>query len=252
LQIFIEPTVLFIDQKMYSILSIKNGNDNVRIEDNCLEEELATTPILSEMLRRYGDRFEEHGPPTPYSEHHFHTGTHAEVRDVIKQLKNNTKDIFGFSTSLVKTVQNCLISPITKLFNCAVKQGLFPDQLKKAAVAPIFKKGDAEDVNNHRPISVLPIFSKIFERLMLSQIKFLDNNKLLTPYQFGFRKNHSTTSAILHLTCNILNSFEQSEFYHTYFLELTKAFDCVSHELIKKLLLYNFHPTSTKFIFIFK
>jgi hypothetical protein len=112
---------------------------------------------------------------------YFHEVSEVEVRDVIKQLKNNnTKDIFGFSTSLVKTVQNCLISPITKLFNCAVKQGLFPDQLKKAAVAPIFKKGDAEDVNNYRPISVLPIFSKIFERLMLSQIiKFLDNNKLL-------------------------------------------------------------------------
>jgi hypothetical protein len=87
---------------------------------------------------------------------------------------------------------------------------------------------------------------------MLSQIiKFLDNNKLLTPYQFGFRKNYSTTSAILHLTCNILNSFEQNEFYHTYFLDLTKAFDCVSHELlIKKLLLYNFHPASTIVIFI--
>jgi hypothetical protein len=185
---------------------------------------------------------------------YFHEVSEVEVRDVIKQLKNNnTKDIFGFSTSLVKTVQNCLISPITKLFNCAVKQGLFPDQLKKAAVAPIFKKGDAEDVNNYRPISVLPIFSKIFERLMLSQIiKFLDNNKLLTPYQFGFRKNYSTTSAILHLTCNILNSFEQNEFYHTYFLDLTKAFDCVSHELlIKKLLLYNFHPASTKFILSF-
>jgi hypothetical protein len=150
-------------------------------------------------------------------------------------------------------VQNCLISPITKLFNCAVRQGLFPDQLKKAAVAPIFKKGDAEDINNYRPISVLPIFSKIFERLMLSQIiKFLDNNKLLAPYQFGFRKNYSTTSAILHLTCNILNSFEQNECYHTYFLDLTKAFDCVSHELlIKKLLFYNFHPTSTKLILSF-
>jgi hypothetical protein len=185
---------------------------------------------------------------------YFHEVSEVEVRDVIKQLKNNnTKDIFGFSTSLVKTVQNCLISPITKLFNCAVKQGLFPDQLKKAAVAPIFKKGDAEDVNNYRPISVLPIFSKIFERLMLSQIiKFLDNNKLLTPYQFGFRKNYSMTSAILHLTCNILNSFEQNEFYHTYFLDLTKAFDCVSHELlIKKLLLYNFHPASTTFILSF-
>jgi hypothetical protein len=138
---------------------------------------------------------------------------------VIKQLKNNnTKDIFEFSTSLVKTVQNCLISPITKVFDCAVRQGSFPDQLKKATVAPIFKKGDAEDINNYKPISVLPIFSKIFERLMLSQIiKFLDNNKLLTPYQFDFRKNYSTTAAILHLTCNILDSFTlqvQHLFYH--------------------------------------
>jgi hypothetical protein len=60
---------------------------------------------------------------------------------------------------------------------------------------------------------------------------------LLTPYQFGFRKNYSTTSAILHLTCNILDSFEQNENFHTCFLDLTKAFDFVSHELlIKKLL----------------
>jgi hypothetical protein len=80
----------------------------------------------------------------------------------------------------------------------------------------------------------------------------LDNNKLLTPYQFGFRKNYSTTSAILHLTCNILDSFVQNEFYHTCFLDLTKAFDCVSHEsLIKKLLFYNLHPTSTQFILSF-
>jgi hypothetical protein len=150
---------------------------------------------------------------------YFHEISEVEVRDVIKQLKNNnTKDIFEFSMSLVKTVQNCLISPITKVFNYAVRQGSFPDQLKKATVAPIFKKGDAEDVNNYRPISVLPIFSKYFERLMSSQIiKFFDNNKLLTPYQFDFRKNYSTTSAILHLTCNILDSFTlqvQNLFYH--------------------------------------
>jgi hypothetical protein len=97
---------------------------------------------------------------------YFHETSEVEVRDVIKQLKNNnTKDIFEFSMSLVKTVQNCLISPITKVFNYAVRQGSFPDQLKKATVAPIFKKGDAEDVNNYRSISVLPIFSKFLKDL---------------------------------------------------------------------------------------
>jgi hypothetical protein len=109
---------------------------------------------------------------------------------------------------------------------CAVRQGLFPDELKKAAVTPIFKKGDAEDVNNYRPISVLPIFSKFFESSW-TIINYLDPTSLVSE---------RTTSAILHLTCNILDSFEQNELFHTCFLDLTKAFDCVSHELlIKKL-----------------
>jgi hypothetical protein len=93
-------------------------------------------------------------------------------------------------------------------------------------VTPIFKKGDAEDVNNYRPISVLPIFSKFFESSW-TIINYLDPTSLVSE---------RTTSAILHLTCNILDSFEQNELFHTCFLDLTKAFDCVSHELlIKKL-----------------
>ncbi|WP_165351373.1 reverse transcriptase family protein, partial [Enterobacter cloacae complex sp. 2DZ2F20B] len=106
-------------------------------------------------------------------------------------------------------------------------------------MVPIYKKGDPDDIGNYRPISLLPIFSKIFEKLMLQQItKYLNKYNLLTLQQFGFRKGLSTSTAISALVDKIIQSFERKEYYSTHFLDLSTAFDCVTHDILLRKLYY--------------
>ena len=80
--------------------------------------------------------------------------------------------------------------------NLSIVSGKFPDQWKKAIVVPIFKSGDRDQVSNYRPISILPVLSKVLEKVVTEQlVEHLEANQLLYPEQFGFRHKHSTESA---------------------------------------------------------
>ena len=107
--------------------------------------------------------------------------------------------------------------------------------MKIAKVTPVFKGGDSADLSNYRPISVLPCFSKILERLMYNRLcKHLSNSKILYPKQFGFQKGHSTDHALLQLVDQIYESFERNEYTIGVFIELSKAFDTVDHNILLK------------------
>ena len=121
--------------------------------------------------------------------------------------------------------------------------------LKIAKVTPIFKAGDPSDVSNYRPISVLPAFSKILERIMYNRVyNFLNEQNLLFPNQFGFQKNTSTEHAILKLVDDITKGFVKREFTLGVFIDLSKAFDTVDHSiLLKKLGYYGITGNTNKF-----
>jgi hypothetical protein len=112
-----------------------------------------------------------------------------------------------------------------------LQTGSFPDKLKYAQIKPLFKKGDSQDLSNYRPVTLLPVLSKVFEEVALSQlVPFLESNNLLNYNQFGFRKGKSTSDAIFDLIT------DGSQRAMGVFCDLSKAFDCVRHDVLSEKL----------------
>ena len=110
---------------------------------------------------------------------------------------------------------------------------IFPDELKIAEVTPIYKSGDKTSIEIYRPISVLSVFSKIFEKIMYNHlINFINKHNILYKYQFGFRKRHSTHHAIITLVDNVSTALDRGNVVIGYFLDLKKAFDTMNHSIL--------------------
>ena len=105
--------------------------------------------------------------------------------------------------------------------------------LKYSEIKPIFKKGDKTQFENYRPISLLPVFSKIFEKVLYKRLyNHLSINNTLVTEQFGFRCNTSTDMAIYTLINSILSSLNTKSLVGGLFCDLRKAFDCVDHNIL--------------------
>ena len=114
-----------------------------------------------------------------------------------------------------------------------LSEGTYPDLLKIAEVVPIFKKGERNKMTNHRPISLLSQFNKVFEKLLYTRIySYLIRFNLLSDHQFGFRKNCSSTLAINKLYDELLISIDQGLYSCGIFGDLSKAFDSVNHDIL--------------------
>ena len=116
------------------------------------------------------------------------------------------------SLLLFKQCLKHYIKPLTYLINSSFESGTFPEELKLAKVIPIFKSGDKQDISNYRPISILSFFSKVFAKTMYNHlISFIDANKILYKYQFGFRKSHSMNHAIISLVEKVNNAMDSGK-----------------------------------------
>ena len=135
--------------------------------------------------------------------------------------------------SIIKRSINSIFSPLTHIVNLSIVHGIVPNELKIARVVPIFKSGDKALFSNYRPISVLPCFSKILERIIYNHvINYLNDFNVLCDNQYGFRKNRSPSLALIDL-CNIISSaFDRREHAIGVLLDLSIAFDTVKHAIL--------------------
>ena len=164
---------------------------------------------------------------------HITQATESEISNIILSLKNGSSGYDGTTAELLKQTFQSYLAPLTHICNLSLMQGYFPDQLKIARVTPIYKAGDAMLFNNYRPISVLPVFSKILEKLMFNRVmNYFNSRNILYPLQFGFRQQHTTSMAVTYLVDKIISAISNGEYLIGIFIDLSKAFDTVNHKIL--------------------
>ena len=151
---------------------------------------------------------------------------------------------------LLKLACSSICNPLTKLINESLESGQIPKALKIAKVKPLFKKGSVKLCSNYRPISILPVISKILEKIVNTQImQYLESNNLIHENQFGFRKNKNTTLALTQFTNQILKAFNDGKSVLGVYLDFSKAFDTLDHQtLLYKLKQLKFSSNSIKWV----
>ena len=135
----------------------------------------------------------------------------------------------GIGAKPLKMSIQSIVPFITKFINQSFSQGIYPDEWKCAKVLPVHKKGDTSDLNNYRPISILPTISKVVEKIAHQQLyKYLTERFILNKAQFGFRPGHSTTAALASMTDTWFEAIDNGQLVCAIFLDLRRAFDSVN------------------------
>ncbi len=155
--------------------------------------------------------------------------TEFEIVDVISKFQAGKAPGWdGVSSFVIKQARNALAKPLAMVFNKSISSGVFPDRLKTGRVVPTHKRNSKNETCNYRPISILSIVSKIFEKLIFSRMMcFINKHGLLSQSQYGFRAKCSTEMAILDVLSENIDAIEKRHLSVNVFLDSSKAFDTV-------------------------
>ena len=175
-----------------------------------------------------------------------------EVENVLSEIKNlkisKPSGLENISTKIIKDALWALAHQFTWLLNMSVRMAKIPREWKKAQISLVPKDGDLTDINNFRPIAILPVVSKIMEHLIQSQtMSYLEENNILDVHQGGFRQNNSTTATTSAMLDNIFNNINNGQLTYSIFIDFRKAFDSINHDvLLKKLVKLGFNFNTIK------
>ena len=172
--------------------------------------------------------------------------TEKEICLIIKDLKNSASGWDDISALALKQSAPFISDILVYLCNLSLTSGTVPTELKLAIVTPIFKANDPKLVSNYRPVSVLPMFSKIYERIMYNRlIDYLNKYDILCKNQFGFRNKYSTYMALILLMDKVTEAIDRGEYVLGIFIDFSKAFDTIDHKiLLDKLYFYGIRGLS--------
>ena len=166
-----------------------------------------------------------------------------EIKSIISNLDGGKAS--DISIRVLKRCTDVLVPQLAKFYNTFINLGIFPDILKIGQITPIFKKGNPQLLQNYRPVSTLPCFGKIFEKIIYSRLySFCIAKNIIYENQYGFRSHHSTSHAVNYSIDKIVCNIENKNHVLGIFIDLSKAFDTISHEkLLHKLENYGIRGT---------
>ena len=154
----------------------------------------------------------------------------AEIINIINHLKEGAPGRDEIVARNLKCISDSIAYPLAQVANLSFQQGIFPEELKIAAVTPLYKAKDPMMFNNYRPISLISVFAKILERLMYNRLlMFINKNQIFNKHQFGFRDKHSTFMALIIPIENLVNAIDNGKCAVGIFLDFQKAFGTVDH-----------------------
>lgn len=189
-------------------------------------------PNLANLITHTNDDPTKYINNSPVSSFYLTPISEEYVCQLFSKLNIN-KSSLDIPNKMIKLASRALSVPFTFIYNLSISTGIVPDIFKISRVSPVYKSGLMTDLNNYRPIAILSPFSKILERIVYDKlIIFLEKHSILTKFQFGFRKGHSTEQAILEITDNLKASIDNKLITCGIFLDFSKAFDTVNHKIL--------------------
>ena len=227
-----------VQKKNQSLPTTLETENRIISDKNAIAEEFNTFftnigPNLANKIPQISKTFDQYFSPVD-TQINQNDLTLKEFETAYKSLKRNkASGIDDINSNIVVVFFEELKTPLFYIFRASLREGVFPDEIEIAKVSPIFKGGNNLQAENYRPISVLPVFSKILEKIMYNRVyNYFVENKLLFPKQFGCQINTSTEHAILESVRSITKSFENYQYVLGVFIDLKKAFGTVNHEIL--------------------
>ena len=242
-------------RKLVNVKSMKTSSIKLMKDDNIISDQTENANTFNRHFSKLGEKVQnkipiERGSYKDYlykknknKEYYINNAGHVfflsptdpkEVADMIDNLDDKkSPGPNGIPVILLKKFKEFFSFWLAKLINLCFETGVFPDLLKFAKITPLHKKESKLDFQNYRPISLLSIYSKIFEKLIYFRVyAYLVKYNLITSKQFGFRSNHSCNHAIISLTEHVKKLLDDGHVVCGVFVDLEKAFDTVHHEIL--------------------